>query len=72
MTSLFTSTVLCSLNHFLLYNIQEGGLEPLCRLLLSDDDEVLRETTACLCNLSLGDENKFEITKSGAVIPLAK
>ena len=50
--------------------IQEGGLEPLCRLLLSEDDEVLRETTACLCNLSLGDENKFEITKSGAVLPL--
>lgn len=50
--------------------VQEGGLEPLSRLLLSQDSAVLQETTACLCNLSLGDENKFEICKSGAVAPL--
>jgi hypothetical protein len=29
-----------------------------------------REATACICNLSLRDESKFEITKSGAVAPL--
>ena len=50
--------------------VHEGGLEPLCRLLLSEDFDVLRETTACMCNLSLADESKFEITKSGAVSPL--
>lgn len=31
---------------------------------------MLCQTTACMCNLSLGDENKFEVTKSGAVVPL--
>lgn len=50
--------------------VHEGGLEPLSRLLLSKNDEVLIETTACFANLSLADESKFEITTSGAVLPL--
>ena len=35
-------------------------------LTTSEDIEILRETIACLCNLSLSDENKFEIIKAGA------
>ena len=31
------------------------------------DVEILREVCAALCNLSIGDENKFEVCKSGAV-----
>ena len=50
--------------------MQEGGLEPLTRLLASEDVEILREVCAALNNLSLGDENKFEIAKCGAVPPL--
>lgn len=50
--------------------VQEGGLEPISRLLLSKDIHVLRDVTACLCNLSLSDENKREIANCGAVPPL--
>ena len=49
---------------------QEGGLEPLSRLLLSKDIRVLRDATATLYNLSLSDANKFEIANCGAVPPL--
>ena len=47
--------------------VQEGALEPLVRLLSSDDIDILREVCACLSNLALGDENKLEVVKSGAV-----
>jgi hypothetical protein len=35
-------------------------------LTTSEDIEIQREVIACLCNLSLSDENKFEIIKAGA------
>ena len=50
--------------------VQEGGLEPISRLLLSKDLHVLRDATACLCNLSLSDENKCAMAICGAVPPL--
>ena len=50
--------------------VQEGGLEPISRLLLSKDVHVLRDATACLCNLSLSDENKCAMAICGAVPPL--
>ena len=50
--------------------VQEGGLEPISRLLLSKDLHVLRDSTACLCNLSLSDESKCEIANCGAISPL--
>lgn len=50
--------------------IHEGGLEPLCRLLKSEELNILTEVTACMRNLSIADESKFEILKSGAVSPL--
>ena len=52
--------------------VDEGGLGPLCRLLpLSmKDHQLLRDITACLCNLSQENENKFELTRSGAVATL--
>ena len=33
----------------------------------AQDIEILLEVCAALCNLSVGDENKFEVAKSGAV-----
>jgi len=50
--------------------VQEGALEPLVRLLTSEDVEILREVCAALNNLSLGDENKYEIAKSSATVAL--
>ena len=50
--------------------VQEGGLEPLTQLMRSDDIEILREVAAALANLSLSDENKYEVAKSGAIAPL--
>ena len=50
--------------------MQEGGLEPLTLLTTSEDVEILREVVAALCNLSLSDENKYEISKCGAIAPL--
>ncbi len=50
--------------------VHEGGLEPLYCLLITKDHEVLCKVTVCICNLSLRDESKFKITKSGAVAPL--
>ena len=47
--------------------VQEGGLEPLTQLMRSDDIEILREVAAALANLSLSDENKYEVAKSGAI-----
>ncbi len=49
----------------------EGGLELLCRLLISKDHKVLCEAITCICNhLSLRDKPKSKITKSGAVASL--
>lgn len=45
--------------------VQEGALSPLTLLLTSADVEILREVVACFCNLSISDENKLEIVKSG-------
>lgn len=50
--------------------VQEGGLEPISRLLLSKDIHVLRDATACLCNLSLSDENKCAMANGGSIPPL--
>lgn len=52
--------------------VQEGGLEPLALLMVSEEIEVLREVTAALCNISLSDENKFEMAKAGILEPLIK
>ena len=38
----------------------------------STDVEILREVLAAICNLSLSDENKYEIAKCGAVQPLVR
>lgn len=50
--------------------VQEGALNPISHLLLSQDVEILREVVACLCNLSVSDENKLEIMSSGVAPPL--
>ena len=50
--------------------VQEGGLEPLALLTQSDDIEIQREVASCLCNLSLSDENRYELAKAGCVPPL--
>lgn len=38
--------------------VQEGALEPLLRLLTSQDNAILQEVCAALNNLSAGEENK--------------
>lgn len=52
--------------------VDEGGLGPLCRLLPSsvNDHQLSHDITACLCNLSHENENKFEMTRSGVVSTL--
>lgn len=52
--------------------VDEGGLGPLCRLFPSslNDQQLSHDITACLCNLSHENENKFEIARSGAVSTL--
>ena len=53
--------------------VQEGGLEPLIKLLRVREEEdvaLLREASAALCNLSLSEQNKYETAKAGSVAPL--
>ena len=51
---------------------QEGALEPLVRLLATDDEEILVEVCGALNNLSRCEENKYDMAKAGAMGPLIK
>lgn len=52
--------------------VDEGGLGPLCRLLPSSvkDLQLSHDIISCLCNLSIENEIKFELTRSGSVSTL--
>ena len=51
--------------------MQEGALQPLVQLLqMSDDVEIQRESVGAIANITIADENKFEVAKSGCIAPL--
>ena len=50
--------------------VAKGVLPALAMAGRSRELEIQREVSACLCNLSLNDQNKVAIAKSGALKPL--